>query len=290
MPNVGLLLRNALPIAALCAGFLALVPAGARAAHQTYLALGDSLAFGYNQPTFNSLAREGDPAAENPVDFDRGYVDDFGHRLQRRQPGIEIVNDGCPGETTGSFINGPCEYQLKYSLHHPYYGGPRASQLADALHYLRTHPGRVSPITLDIGANDLLDMIYTECLTGSACITARAPAVLALVSSNLRLILRRLRARAPRALMIVVGIYDPFGTQNQAIATLIGDFDATEEGQARDFSARFVNPLPVFNPPEPLESPTICRLVGICESGDIHPTYDGYEALAGLVLQQYLGA
>ena len=33
-------------------------------------------------------------AAENPVAFDRGYVDDLGRLLQAYRPGIEIVNDG----------------------------------------------------------------------------------------------------------------------------------------------------------------------------------------------------
>jgi lysophospholipase L1-like esterase len=265
---------------------LSLSPAGASAAHQTYLALGDSLAFGYTQGTFNSLNREGDPAAENPVDFDRGYVDDLGRLLEPYRPGIEIVNDGCPGETTDSFIEGPCSYGLTYRLHHPYVGGSRSSQLSDALHYLRTHRGRVGPVTLDIGANDALKVIYTDCERAPTCINARAPALFAHIASNLAVILRRLRAAYPRGRILVLGVYDPFGTSIAGIGGFFSDLNATEAAQARIVGARFADPLPAFNP-ELLEAPTLCRLVGVCDEGDIHPTYAGYEVLAELLLAQY---
>ena len=265
---------------------LGLLPAAASAAHQTYLALGDSLAFGYTQGTFNSLNREGDPGLENPVDFDRGYVDDLGRLLQPLRPGIEIVNDGCPGENTDSFIQGPCSYALTYRLHHPYFGGSHSSQLSDALHYLRTHRGRVSPVTLDIGANDALKVIYTDCAGMPTCITARAPALFAHIASNLGLILRRLRAADPGGRILVLGVYDPFGTSISGIGGFFTALNAAEAAQARRVGARFADPLPVFNP-ELLEAPTLCRLVGVCDEGDIHPTYAGYEVLAELLLTQY---
>ena len=75
----------------------------------SYLALGDSLAFGYSQAKFNSHFPE-----ESPADFETGYVNDFGDVLKLFSPGLQIVNDGCPGETTESFINGPCAYQLGF--------------------------------------------------------------------------------------------------------------------------------------------------------------------------------
>jgi len=263
------------------------MPGTALAAHETYLALGDSLAFGYTQATFNSLNREGDAAAENPVAFDKGYVDDLGRLLQRYRPGVEIINDGCPGETTDSFIEGPCPYELDYPLHHPYFGGTHASQLSDALHYLKTHRGRVSPITLDIGANDALKVIYTACERAPACIAARAPALFAHLAANLGLILRRLRADDPGGRIIVLGVYDPFGAAIAGIAQFFTELNAVDAAQARKVGARFADPLPAFNPAL-LETATLCRLVAVCGDGDIHPTYAGYEVLAELLLAQYL--
>ena len=104
---------------------------------QHYLALGDSLAFGY-QPN---------------NDFTHGYVDDLFQALQ--QEGVkDLTNLGCPGETSSSLINGGiCNYS------------PFSSQLKAAVAYLHANAGNVSPVTLDIGANDVLpDTNPTTCV------------------------------------------------------------------------------------------------------------------------------
>lgn len=250
----------------------------------TYLALGDSLAFGYSKAKFNSLYPE-----ENPAAYDTGYVDDFAKVLKLFQPGLQVVNDGCPGETTDSFIKGPCEYQLAYPLHHPYSGGPDSSQLSDALAYLTAHPGSVSPITLDIGANDALGLIEGTCKLEPACIAAGAPAEFAHIGANLAQIIGQLRAAAPHAQIVVLGLYNPFGSTIADADELTAALNEVEAGVAASVGARFADPLPIFNPPGPLEAPTICLLTNMCTPlVDIHPTDLGYAALAGLVLQQYV--
>ena len=102
-----------------------------------YLALGDSLAYGYQYAKF---------LAEFPnidaTSFDTGYVDDLAARLRTVRPGIQTVNYGCPGETTASYFTG-CAYQATFPLHVGYSG----SQAAAALAFLRAHHGQVSPIT-----------------------------------------------------------------------------------------------------------------------------------------------
>jgi lysophospholipase L1-like esterase len=68
---------------------------------KTYLALGDSLAFGYSQQLYN----EGIVAGfENPENFEAGYVQDLWNRMKGAKKGIRLQNDGCPGETTTSMI------------------------------------------------------------------------------------------------------------------------------------------------------------------------------------------
>jgi lysophospholipase L1-like esterase len=251
----------------------------------SYLALGDSLAFGYSQAKFNSLFPEEDPAA-----YDTGYVDDFGKVLRLFHPGLEIVNDGCPGETTNSFINGPCPYVAAgFPLHHPYSGGPSSSQLSDALAYLGSHPASVNPITIDIGANDALGLIEGTCKLEPACIEAGAPAEFAHIGANLGLILGKLRAAAPRAEIIVLGLYNPFGSKITGGNELTAALNRVIAGAAASVGARFADPLPIFNPPGALEQPTICLLTNMCTPlVDIHPTDLGYAALAGLVLKQYV--
>jgi len=255
--------------------------AGARTA-PSYLALGDSLAFGYSQAKFNSLFPN-----ENPAAYDTGYVDDFGKLVGLVEPGLRTINDGCPGETTESFIHGPCQYQLAFPLHHPYVGGPTSSQLSDALAYLGAHPGTVSPITIDIGANDAL-AVNNECHSEPACIAARAPALLAHIGANLGLILAQLRGGAPHAQIIVLGLYNPFGTNLAGANQLTVAINEVMAADAASVGARFANPFPVFNPGGALEQPTLCLLTNICTPlKDIHPTDLGYAVLAGIVARQF---
>jgi lysophospholipase L1-like esterase len=249
----------------------------------SYLALGDSLAFGYSEAKFDGLYPE-----ENPADYDTGYVDDFAHVLKLRNPSLQVINDGCPGETTESFIAGPCAYQLSFPLHHPYAGGPDSSQLSDALAYLQANPGRVNPITIDIGANDALGVIEDTCKLEAACIAEHAPALFTHIATNLGVILGDLRDAAPHATIVVLGLYNPFGSAITGGNELTAELNTTMEHVASGVGARFADPLPVFNPPGALEQPTICLLTNMCTPlVDIHPTDLGYAALAGLVLKQY---
>jgi lysophospholipase L1-like esterase len=258
--------------------------AGASRPQHSYLALGDSLAFGYQQAKFNSLFPN-----ENPAAFNTGYVDDFGRLLHLGDRNLRVVNDGCPGETTASFISGPCEYQLAFPLHHPYVGGPSSSQLSDALAYLQANSNMVSPITLDIGANDALGLIEGTCKLEPACIATNAPALFEHIASNLGLILTDLRGAAPHAKIIVLGLYNPFGSSLAGADPLTAQLNEAMKHVATAVGARFADPLPLFNPPGRLEQPTICLLTNMCTPlTDIHPTDLGYVVLTGVVLKQYL--
>lgn len=279
--------RPGAALAALLTALVLLLPtpsAGAAKPQRSYLALGDSLAFGYSQAKFNSLFPN-----ENPAAYDTGYVDDFGRFLLKTHRDTSIVNDGCPGETTDSFIAGPCLYQLAFPLHHPYVAGPTSSQLTDALTYLHANPGEVSPITLDIGANDALGVIEGTCKLEAACIAAHAPALFAHIATNLGTILADLRGAAPNAKIVVLGLYNPFGSTISGGDELTAALNEVMRQVAKADVARFADPLPVFNPPGALEQPTICLLTNMCTPlTDIHPTDLGYAVLAGLILRRYL--
>jgi hypothetical protein len=147
--------------------------AGAAKAKQTYLALGDSLAFGYQQHIFNEKLTSGDL----PQEFKGGYAEDYyGLLSPTTQKTTTYVNDGCPGETSASLIgNGPelaavqasvpaatgeapCAYHNVAGLKlHNEYGGTK-SQLESAIETIKNGP-KVMKITLDIGANDQLHLI-----------------------------------------------------------------------------------------------------------------------------------
>jgi lysophospholipase L1-like esterase len=67
---------------------------------ETYLALGDSYAFGYSLQQENENAKTGDLATS----FEHGYVNDYFSKLKPKTNGIQLQNLGCPGETTESFV------------------------------------------------------------------------------------------------------------------------------------------------------------------------------------------
>jgi lysophospholipase L1-like esterase len=122
----------------------------------TYLALGDSIAFGYVPlqalPSYPSTSWYDDPS------HFRSYANDLAKILH-----LELINASCPGETSASMIDprapsNRCEnflgkgggYRSFWPLHVRY----RGSQLNFAVNYLRSHP-QTNLVTIDIGANDL---------------------------------------------------------------------------------------------------------------------------------------
>ena len=168
-------------VAVAALGALVFAPAaGANSAGGTYLALGDSLAYGYHQAQFATELKE--KGFVEPATFNDGYVDDFGAALKLFNPRLTIINDGCPGETTDTLIKGSGIYGPNYCaggptggpfpkafLHHPYAG----TQLADAL-AVAANPN-VSTITLDIGANDVLQFLKGHMwLPGNVHVHSRA--------------------------------------------------------------------------------------------------------------------
>lgn len=297
-------------IAAAALGALAFVPsAGAAQVGGTYLALGDSLAYGYHAAQFKSeLESKG---FVEPESFDHGYVDDFGAALKLVNSKLQIVNDGCPGETTETFINGsgvagfcaggPTGTPFPYAfLHHSY--APHASQLADALAILKENPN-VSPITLDIGANDVLQFLASKCGFPStfSCTPAEVEAEFGHIAANVYSILAQLHAAAPKAQIVLIGLYNPYPTvlpapggdkTTAALNAALASVAAAIPG------ASFANPEPPFNPSiltggsETTDLPTICSFTAMCPGGtfnptspnaDIHPTDLGYGVMAGVL-------
>jgi lysophospholipase L1-like esterase len=236
-----------------------------------YLALGDSVTYGYQS------SKVGLP----PEGFDTGYVDVFAARLRDIQPGITIVNYGCPGETTASFLSGPCLWTtLGESLHDPFTG----SQLEAALAFLRSHPGQVNPITLTLWGGDVRELVEA-CQGDLGCVQDAAPRLIRQIASNHAAILGRLRDAAPGAEIIVTGAWDSFLDLFAFADPLFQALNATTATVAASYGARFADPFPTFNPQGDPDEETraICTLTLLCTDGDSHPSDAGYRALADVV-------
>ena len=131
--------KLAVLVGALALFVISAVPAAATSEGHGYLALGDSVAFG-----FNPLLDPG-----NASNF-TGYPEIVAQTLN-----IEDVNAACPGEATGGFISSTgldnvCRpYRAAFPLHVAYTG----TQLAFAVDFLRNNP-RTRLVTINLDAND----------------------------------------------------------------------------------------------------------------------------------------
>ena len=142
-----------------------------------YLSLGDSLSQGI-QPN----------AAGVSVETNQGYPDQLYAALRFGDPRLELVKLGCPGETTGTMITGGvCSY-------------PQGSQLAAAVSFLKQHRGRVSLITIDIGANDLNPCVI---LTDPTKLQECTAGALKTIGANLTYIMAELRAAGGSKVRII---------------------------------------------------------------------------------------
>jgi lysophospholipase L1-like esterase len=240
-----------------------------------YLALGDSLTYGIQPAKVD--------AGLPPSRFNTGFVDVFARRLRMLAPRLRVVNYGCPGESTATFVAGGCPWLARgRPLHDAFHG----AQLDAALAFLGAHPDEVSPITLNLGGNDA-DAFSKACKGSFACVRARGPRFQTQFISRLGSILHRLRVAAPKAEIILIGVWNNDVTTTRQSDSLWRRFDLTIASAATGAHARFADPFPLFDPKGSLalRMARICAYTFICSWSppDGHPTDAGYRAIATAV-------
>jgi lysophospholipase L1-like esterase len=226
-----------------------------------YLALGDSMAYGF-QPT-----KANAPASAVKT----GYVDLFAARLRKLSSKIKVVNYGCPGESTVTFARGGCDWLKHGGKLHDAFRGP---QLEAALSILRAHPGEVSPITVTLWGNDVPLPLSQN--------AKRAPRAIASFASRFGTILRQLRSAAPSAEIIVTGAWNPEADRLAQTDPLYRSLNAAIKRAATASRARVANMFAALNGSGDVKhrQARLCRLTFICSKADPHPTDAGYRAMA----------
>lgn len=160
-----------------------------------YLALGDSLSVGF-QPNAKGVGRE----------TRQGYDQILYARAHRRLKNLQLVELGCPGDSTTSMLTGKGNEKNARAFHCDRQGG---SQLAAAVRFLKAHHrrGEVPLITIDIGANDV-DGCASEPSAGKifACVSKGETSI----KKNTPKILGALRRAAPAGTRFAaMNLYDP---------------------------------------------------------------------------------
>jgi lysophospholipase L1-like esterase len=250
--------------------------ATAEPATGSYLALGDSLAAGY-QPGGTELR-------------DTAYPALTATRLARSGVDLTVENLGCSGETTGTLENGgKCDFAA-------------GSQLAQAEKYLAEHEGEVRLVSIDIGGNDLLRCATRQLTVDAACVDKGLRAV----SRKLPGVLERLgKAAGSDVPVLVLGYYNPWlaagylgegQDQLKAAASAYTRLDTAIEKSADEAGATYVSLDKAFALDD--ETPTtfagrtvprnvaqVCSLTYTCTAADIHLTDEGAATVARVLAQ-----
>ena len=251
-----------------------------------YLALGDSLAWGFQPNSAGAGIKTG-----------HGYADDLASYLrQHGDRDLKYVNLSCPGETTGTMLDGGCPLLAtsgqKYTV-----------QEAAAIAFLKAHPHARILVTLDIGANNIDTCVDPSGALDAACIAQGVSAA----GTQLPEILAKLKAAAGRQVSFVgMNYYDPFladwltGSGGQTVAEesaelstefngVLGDAFAAYHVPVADVSSAFkttdfTDTTSLGGTTVPVNVAKICAWTWMCAPSpigpNIHPNDTGYAVIA----------
>ena len=238
-----------------------------------YLALGDSVAFGYT------------PLAQTPGDLKEyhGYPE-----IVSKGADLKVANASCFGESAAHFLSvvapdtGCQAWRAVFPLFAEYSG----TQMDYALDYLKASK-KVELVTIDIGINDL-GVLLGACGGNAACFTANLPAALATYGANLTTILSRIRFEAGyTGPIIAVTIFAADYTNNTVLGP-IAALNGVLETVAGAFGVQVADAFTAFGAASLPAGGSACAaglLIplpgGVC---DIHPSAAGQELIAQTVL------
>jgi lysophospholipase L1-like esterase len=246
-----------------------------------YLALGDSVTFGYEESQVVPAPDYADAASF------LGYPEQLGAELH-----LTATNAACPSETSSSLINATapsngCEntpgkgsvgYRTMFPLHVSYSG----SQLAFALAYLHKHHN-VTLVSLMIGAND-----YFLCqeTTADACASlTEQGAVLATIAKNVHTILSAIRNKAHYRGQLAIVNYYSLDYASSAADTQSATLNQTVDAAASPFHVVVADGYGALEAAAVHAGGNTCTaglltVVSAAGACGVHPSYAGQALLA----------
>jgi lysophospholipase L1-like esterase len=265
-----------------------------------YVAIGDSISFGYTEEKFDL-----NYPAESPSAFEHGFTNVVAAKLAKAEKaagnGLNLVNLGCPGETSDGVIGhalgnteeeyDPCAYHnLDGFPLHVEFGG--ASELEAAIGAVSNPVVPVKAVTINIGSNDELASVhecenptylaengYTggldECLVnevGPGSHRYPGYGVFGHIITNVGTVIGVLRAYGYTGPIAILGFYNPQAELLPGSDALQKGFNETFEGyvaaSAFGPGVTFANPFPLVNPQNKNEASHICKYTEECNAFD----------------------
>jgi lysophospholipase L1-like esterase len=273
-------------LSALALWVIAAMPASASSEGHPYLALGDSVTFGFSPLLDKSNA-------SNFI----GYPDIVAQRLN-----VEDVNPACSGEATGSFIsltgldNACRPYRANFPLHANYTG----TQLQFAVNFLKNNP-RTRLVTFMLDANDFFRVSAgtpgpapwppSGCYTPNLTLYFQTCAV-----QNLTTIFQAIRGTGYKGLLVVLTYYALDYSSALSVGVTQGLLNAAMLTAAAPFHVTIAHGFEAFQAaaaPFGGDSCAAGLLLPAFPLGtqgcDVHPTPKGRDLLAGAVLDAVAG-
>jgi lysophospholipase L1-like esterase len=251
----------------------------------TYLALGDSVTFGYEEPQVVPAPNYADASSF------LGFPELLGQELH-----LNVVNAACSGETSSSLIDATqqsngCEnsvtnpsvgYRTQFPLHVSYSG----SQLAFAVSYLKKHKS-VRLVSLMIGAND--GFVCQETTADHCASLAEQSALASGIEKNVATILTAVRKQAHYKGQIAIVNYYSLNYADATNTAAIAGINQALDGAARPFHVEIADGFGELQAAAAHSGGNSCtaglltQLTGASTPCGIHPSYAGQSLLAQAV-------
>ncbi len=249
-----------------------------------YLALGDSVTFGYEEQQVVPPPNYADASSFI------AYPGLLGRRLH-----LTVANAACSGETSSSLIdatapsngcenspgNGPA-YRQHFPLHVSYGG----SQLGYAVSYLKKHHN-VRLVSLMIGANDFF--VCQETTADKCSSLGEQSGVISTLEKNVATILTAIRKKAKYNGQVVIVNYYALNYADQTAVGQSALLNQSIDGAARPFHVEVADGFGQFAAGAAHSGGSSCtaglltQLSGASTPCGIHPSYAGQSLLAQAV-------
>ncbi|HET6866930.1 MAG TPA: SGNH/GDSL hydrolase family protein [Solirubrobacteraceae bacterium] len=249
-----------------------------------YLALGDSVTFGYEEQQVVPAPNYGDASSFI------AYPELLGKELH-----LTVANAACAGETSSSLIdstapsngcenspNGGPAYRTMFPLHVSYSG----SQLAYAVSYLKKHKN-VRLVSLMIGANDFF--VCQETTADHCASFTEQAGVIGTVEKNVATILTAIRKQAKYNGQIVIVNYYALNYADPTAVQQSGLLNSSIDNAAKPFHVETADGFGQFQAGAAHSGGSSCtaglltQLTGASSPCGIHPSYAGQSLLAQAV-------
>lgn len=256
---------------------LALIPSARADGLKTYIALGDSLAFGETDFT------------QNPSYGDRGYVSLYANWLATQNGGVRpnVINLGVDAETSSTFFQGgptgdgtiPGLPGRQLNLNDPSPAPSQNGLLLSTINTQEAQGNQISTVSVQLGANDLFQVVgqpnfFTLSPAQQQAAIAQA---IGTIATNDTALLSELKGLVPNAHILMMGYYNPYNADPTSPIGQIADpairaLNALIAKEADAFGAQFVNLYPAFVGHELGDT--------YIATGNVHPNAQGYALIA----------